>query len=130
MIQRSVNDFALIRYKGHKMTAHVINIFHQQSLGFVKETLLAKTTTKQVVITHHVPTFMNYPGQYKNSNINSAFATELFDIIEESNADAWIYGHHHSNVPEFAIGNTRMLTNQLGYVRIGENKSFDPSAII
>ena len=92
---------------------------------------MAKRTDKQrIVVTHHVPTMMHYPEQYKNSNINSAFAVELFDTIESSNATHWIYGHHHCNTPAFKIGNTTMLTNQLGYVQQNEHQLFDPSAII
>jgi len=92
---------------------------------------LAKPTDKQrIVITHHVPTLMHYPEQYKNSNINSAFAVELFDTIESSNATHWIYGHHHCNTPAFKIGNTTLLTNQLGYVMQNEHQLFNPAAII
>jgi hypothetical protein len=37
-------------------------------------------------------------------------------MIEKSDIDYWVYGHHHYNTPEFIVGNTRMVTNQLGYV--------------
>lgn len=40
----------------------------------------------------------------------SYFEVELHDSIFDSNAAYWIYGHHHNNTPEFAIGNTIMLT--------------------
>ncbi len=130
IIERSVNDFGMIENNGKRLFAQDIALFHERCLSYVKGQLSANRHRKKLVVTHHVPTFMNYPQQYKNSEINSAFATELYNFIETSNADAWIYGHHHSNVPEFAIGNTRMLTNQLGYVGSGENRSFDPSAII
>ena len=36
-----------------------------------------------------------------------------------------LYGHHHQNIPEFTIGKTKMLTNQLGYVGYGEHMLFD-----
>lgn len=62
--------------------------------------------------------------------INSAFATELFNFIETSNAAYWIYGHQHCNTAPFKIGNTTMLTNQLGYVQQNEHQLFNPSANI
>jgi hypothetical protein len=67
---------------------------------------------------------MNYPGIYKNSPLTEAFAVELFDLIEDSGAACWIYGHHHVSTPEFTIGQTKMLTNQLGYVHHREHGSF------
>ena len=53
-----------------------------------------------------------------------AFATELFDLIELSNVDYWIFGHSHEVVPDFKIGKTTLTTNQLGYVEYGEHHNF------
>lgn len=83
-----------------------------------------------IVVTHHVPTLLNYPAAYKGDSLNEAFATELFDLIENSPVNYWIYGHHHSNVPEFQIGRTKMLTNQLGYLQRREHLDFRKMAII
>jgi hypothetical protein len=68
----------------------------------------------------------------KASDITQAFTVELFDFIEEYSdiINYWIYGHHHFNTEEFKIGNTTLLTNQLGYVRSGENDLFKMDAII
>lgn len=130
IVQQSVNDFNFIKQNGKTLTAKDFNAMHKTDLDFL-QTALAKPTYKQrIVITHHVPTLMHYPEQYKNSNINSAFAVELFDTIENSNATHWIYGHHHCYTPAFKIGNTAMLTNQLGYVQNNEHKIFNHSAII
>lgn len=83
-----------------------------------------------VVVSHHVPTLMNYPRIYKNSPLTEAFAVELFDLIADSAVDCWIYGHHHINTPEFRVGKTRMLTNQLGYVHRYEYKSFEREKMV
>jgi len=48
----------------------------------------------------------------------------LDDLISQTTPDYWIYGHHHRNIPEFKIGHTKMLTNQLGYVQHNENSLF------
>ena len=68
---------------------------------------------------------MNYPAQYKGDILNEAFAVELFDFIESSNINYWVYGHHHSNTPEFSIKNTKLITNQLGYVQQNEHLKFE-----
>jgi DNA-binding NarL/FixJ family response regulator len=48
---------------------------------------------KTIVVSHHIPTFYNYPEKYRHSELNTAFATELFDLIEVSNVDYWILPH-------------------------------------
>ena len=78
-----------------------------------------------MVVTHHVPTYKNYPEKYKDSIINEAFAVELFDFIETFAPDYWIYGHTHGNTPDFEIGKTKLLTNQLGYMKYGEQDGFN-----
>ncbi|MEY2828238.1 MAG: hypothetical protein RIQ33_96, partial [Bacteroidota bacterium] len=92
--------------------------------------LSTEKNDKTVVVTHHVPTLKNYPEQYINSNINEAFAVELYDFIEASNINYWIYGHHHANTADFKIGKTNLLTNQLGYIRHGEHRKYKNGKII
>ena len=52
--------------------------------------------------------------------MNSAFATELSDFIADSRIDAWIFGHSHANI-DATIGNSRIVSNQMGYVNYGEH---------
>ena len=129
-IERSVSDFAVIRYKEYKFSAVPYNELHRQALNFITTELEKDYAGKTIVVTHHMPTMLNYPAHYKSSPINEAFAVELFDLIEKSEIDCWIYGHHHTNTPEFTIGKTRMLTNQLGYVHHGEHRAFDHAKTI
>lgn len=127
-VQQSVSDFHVIKNSGRNLTVPEFNELHESSLAFLKKALTQAKGEKQVVITHHVPTLLNYPEQYKNSPINEAFAVELFDFISGFNADYWIYGHHHCNTPSFKIGQTQMLTNQLGYVQLNEHGLFQRDA--
>jgi len=129
-IEQSVNDFRVIKYYGSNFSAEKFNQLHRDSVAFISKELEEKKAAKTVVVTHHVPTLLNYPPMYKGSAINEAFATELFDLIEKLSPDAWIYGHHHVNVPDFSIGKTKLLTNQLGYVDHGEHHSFNPEKLI
>lgn len=43
--------------------------------------------------------------------------------------DYWIYGHTHSNTTDFAICNTQLLCNQLGYVKYNEHQLFNNKKI-
>ena len=125
VIQHGLSDFHEIRNGDNLFTAEQFNQFHQEALNFLFGELAISYPGQSVVVTHHVPTLLNYPAQYKNSELNGAFVTELSDPIYDSGADYWIYGHHHQNTLEFKIGHTRLLTNQLGYVRYRENKGFE-----
>ena len=94
-------------------------------MEFIKNELTDNKSKHTIVATHHVPTLLNYPEQYKGDVLNDAFAVELFDFIEKTNIDYWIFGHHHENTPKFKIGETKMLTNQLGYVGYEKVNGFD-----
>ena len=120
-IQQSMSDFQVIHYNGHPFTPFHFNQFHEESLQFLKKEL---NLGKSMVITHHVPTLMHYPEQYKGDLLNEAFAVELHDFIEPSGIEYWLFGHHHQNIADFKIGSTRLITNQLGYVKYKENAGF------
>jgi hypothetical protein len=77
-----------------------------------------------------MPTFLNYPEEYKGDALNEAFAVELSDLIETAEPDYWIFGHHHQNKGEFKIGKTLLTTNQLGYVMYNEQEGFNKGKII
>jgi len=100
------------------------NNLHKDSLSFIRKELKSSKNERKIVVTHHAPTFMNYPENYKGDILNEAFAVELYNLIEKSKPDVWIFGHHHSNVDDFTIGKTQMLTNQLGYIKYNENKGY------
>jgi hypothetical protein len=129
-IERSMNDFRTIKNNGYWLSMEVYNEWHQECLAFLKAEIDKPFAGKTLVTTHHIPTFLNYPPQYKGDILNEAFAVELHDYIESSDIVCWVYGHHHSNIPDYKIGTTSMLTNQLGYVKYGENKTFQRDKFI
>jgi predicted phosphohydrolase len=131
-IARSVTDYRSILQDGQPFRPLHSNRLHAECLSFAQSAVadVRANNSKVVVATHHVPTLQNYPKQFKGSLINEAFASELYDYIGPSGINAWIYGHHHCNTPEFMIGNTRLLTNQLGYIRKREYYGFRKDAVI
>ncbi len=129
-IERSMNDFHQIKNKGFRLSAEKYNELHAESLAFIQKEISEPEEQQMAVFTHHCPTFMNYPAQFKGDALNEAFAVELFELIESSNINYWVYGHHHSNTPEFRIGNTKLITNQLGYVQGNEHLKFETNKFI
>jgi hypothetical protein len=128
-VVKRVQDFSKIRWNGNQMTPQVYNQLHQNALHFLAPALESKAARK-MVISHHIPSFLNYPKKYQNDPINACFATNLDDFIQKTAQNAWIYGHHHDNIPSFLIGQTTLYTNQLGYVKFKEGVGFDRSASI
>ncbi len=124
-ITRAMSDFHVINNGRGKLNIPTYNSLYEACLKFIEQALADAGTANKIVMTHHVPTFMHYPEKYKADVLNQAFASELYDFIDTSGIDCGIYGHHHCNIPEFKIGNTRMLTNQLGYVKYGEHRDFN-----
>ena len=129
-IKSHVSDFSVISIDGEDFRPKHFNQLHNESLEFITTELEKRKTEKNVVITHHVPTLMNYSEEYKKNSLNEAFVVELYDLIEKYQPECWIYGHSHYNAPEFNIGKTKLLTNQLGYVSMDEHKSFRLDAYI
>lgn len=127
--ERVVSDFRRILYKGDLMTFAEFNKEHERCLNFIKESVVASTAPIKIVVTHHVPSFQMLSPEFKGSAANGAFTVELFDYIVDSNINYWIYGHSHRNIDKL-IGNTRCLSNQLGYVFSGENGTFEAGKTI
>jgi predicted phosphohydrolase len=129
IVEKRVQDFNQIQWNGGKFTPQAYNQLHQDALDFLAPALASKTARK-LVITHHVPSFLNYPKKHQNDPINACFASNLDDFMQKTTQNAWIYGHHHVNIPPFLIGQTKLCTNQLGYVKLKKGTGFDRSAII
>ena len=130
-VSRGLNDFYQTRFNGKRLTVEDYNRMHDYCLDFIKKSVAESTAKHIVVVTHHLPTLQVVAAQHKGSVLNNAFATELGNFIADSRIDAWIYGHSHTNI-DTEIGNTRVMSNQMGYVFHNEHltNSFDVSKYI
>lgn len=115
IIHSGMPDFRQILHNGERLTPSAFNAEHERSLAFIKRSVAESTAEHIVIVTHHLPSYAVVAPKYKDSMLNSAFATELSDYIANSRIDAWIFGHSHAN-EDATIGNTLLLSNQLGYV--------------
>lgn len=129
-IQRNMSDFHVITYQGQRFSTAVFNQLHEECRTFLVSALQDNKDCETIVVSHHVPTLINYPQRYEESLLNEAFVVELSDLIESSGIDYWIYGHTHANTTDFEVGKTLMLTNQLGYIEYNEHQDFDIAKII
>src|SRR4030042_3616298 len=129
-IRQRLSDFHAIKFNRKGLTPDHYNLLHEQCRSFLNKELYNGRPEKKIIVTHHVPTFMNYPEKYKGDSLNEAFAVELTTDVLKSDAAFWIFGHHHTNTPDFLIGSTTLTTNQLGYVKYNECPGFDTKKII
>lgn len=118
--ERCVSDFHRIMYGDHLLTAADFNREHQRCLQFVKQSVRESKADTKIVLTHHVPTGLCTAAEFSGSTINGAFSVELSNYIADSGINYWIYGHSHRNI-DAQIGDTHIISNQLGYVSHGEH---------
>lgn len=84
-------------------------------------TNFARTAIKPetVVITHHMPSRLLVPGEYKTSQTNRFFVSDMTELIMAKQPKLWVCGHTHSPRQNF-IDKTEIICNPYGYP--GENK--------
>jgi len=115
-VQRVLNDFACIRGFG---LAEYVNA-HWQFVDLLEDELRVAggaQRTHHVVISHYLPSYRLIHPDYRDSPINSAFATEMA-AADDPRIIAWFYGHTHKGQ-----AGPRFFCNPLGYP--GENS--DPT---
>lgn len=127
--EQVISDFRRILYNGEPLTFAEFNREHSRCLSFIEDVVAKSDAAHKVMVTHHVPSFELLNPRFANSKANGAFTVELAPYIEQSGIDYWIYGHSHYN-KDAIIGNTRCVSNQLGYVSHMEHLTFNQSKII
>ena len=124
--ERAVSDFRQIRFGEGRLTWERFNEEHRRCLAFLKESVGRSVAEHLIVVSHHVPSFQLMSSEFEGSTLNGVFTVELGDYISQSPIEYWIYGHSHRNI-DVSIGQTRVVSNQLGYVFQYEHVSFDPA---
>ena len=130
-VEWGVNDFRRIKWGENRLSGEHFNELNQSCIDFIKKSVSETKNSLKIVLTHHLPSPLLVDERFKGSNLNGAFMCDLTNYIANSNIDYWIYGHSHCNI-DYQIGNTRLLSNQMGYVAYNENvmNKFDPGKFI
>jgi hypothetical protein len=130
-VQLGLTDCRRIVYDGRKFNSQDYTPIHRKCFAWLSNATEQSSAKHKIVVTHHCPTLNFKDPRFIESQINSAFCAPLDSFIEQSDIEAWIFGHTHYNGGQgLYIGNTLMLSNQLGYVQFGESKSFANNATI
>lgn len=130
-VWKGMNDFRQIMYQGKLLQTEEFNQMHTFCRNFIKRCLAESTAKHIVVVAHHLPTLEVVAPHHKGSVLNSAFATELGELIADSRIDAWIYGHSHTNI-DTEINGTKIVSNQMGYIFQNEHitNGFEPGKFL
>jgi len=133
-IGHGMNDFHIIgnsaKGEGMGFTAH-------DSVEINKRTREKINYDADVIITHHHPLYRKHT-RFPLNDITYGFCnTGLEDLIWDSKAKYWLFGHTHDSTSEILNG-THVISNQQGYPRRSwqtgdmtyENANFDPSLIL
>lgn len=122
--ESAITDFSRIRYGNKPLDWIRFNNEHHRCFRFLEQSVKQSTAKHIIVVTHHVPSFELMAPEFKGSPLNGAFTVELGGYIAASPIEYWIYGHSHRNIDK-VIGNTKCISNQLGYVFQNEHRFFD-----
>lgn len=114
-IESRITDFHRIRYGEDRLDFVKFNDIHHQSVDFIRKALKESSDGDIIVVSHHLPSQILVSDKFKGSNLNDAFSSEQGNWIADSKIKYWIYGHSHENITG-QIGQTKLLSNQLGYV--------------
>jgi predicted phosphohydrolase len=111
----TINDTIYIR----EMTIETYNEAHKLCRAFLEKALQETTTNKNIIITHHMPSYDLIDKQYRIPRMepyNQWFATDLNEMIESNKyrIKCWIYGHTHTPSEQILQG-IPMLCNTVGY---------------
>lgn len=113
IVQAGLNDYRMIRKPGSPMpiTAMDTLSLHEDHLAWLAGRLATRHDGPTVIITHHGP---HPEASLPLDAISAGFVSDLSEMIEEHQPDAWVFGHTHR--PQSAIlGKTRIHNVGLGY---------------
>lgn len=104
-------------FNNNKLCAQITLEEHRRAFSYIKNAYeWRQPADKVVVVTHHAPSFKSHNNS-RLSNLDalsSAFYSEYFDWIAESNISYWIHGHTHHDV-DYDIGGTNIRGCMYGY---------------
>lgn len=113
--QRGINDFRVI--DGWSVDAAEAE--YERQIGYIKAAA-SITEGKKVIVTHFLPAFECVAERYKSNSfavlLNKYFANNLGEWISYQSNTTWLFGHTHDAM-DFKIGDTRLVSNPLGYAR-------------
>lgn len=111
-----VSNNRIIMFKYLFPTIKEANAEFTKSYEWLKNSLEESSNDRQVIITHHVPTYSLQHEKYKHTGsafTNSLFYSEILDSLDLSKVKYWYCGHTHES-GKIKYGNTEIIINPYG----------------
>jgi Icc-related predicted phosphoesterase len=126
----AMSDYRVIRTEPDKRRLRPEDsaAMHAASLRWLVSELAKPCNGPTVVITHHCPALGSCDPRFHDDPLCPAFASDLGKLIMSSQVRLWVDGHTHYN-HDYALGPTRIISNQRGYPR-EVVPGFDPELVI
>lgn len=118
-LQDGINDFRLIE-------GFVPWVYEQNRE--LRAFLQAEVRERDIVITHHLPSALSVPVEYRDSPLNCFFVSDETALIAERRPALWIHGHTHGPC-DYYLGATRIVCNPRGYPS-ERNTGFNPQLVV
>jgi Icc-related predicted phosphoesterase len=106
----SINDSKMDVFNSHiEYIGEFIDNFR-----FLEKTLKTHTNHPRVVITHHLPSMRLNHEKFSTHPSNSAFSTNILDLINVHGVSYWFCGHTHE-FGKIKYGDMKCIVNPVGY---------------
>lgn len=99
------------------------------SCRWLKRELEKAEPENTVVVTHFPPCGKARNHHFSENSLTAYFQADCQTIIEHYQPAVWCYGHNHYS-DQMKIGNTLVVSNQLGYPNEQYTQVYDPGRII
>lgn len=115
----NMNDYNYVRCEHDE---DIVKLFprktiewHKKSVAYIEKICSENPDKKIVIISHHAPSKKSIAPQYRKSELNPAYASNLDGLIEKySNIKLWVSGHSH-NDSDYKIAQCRCIARPFGY---------------
>ena len=101
---------------------------HKKSKIFL-EACFKRPHPKRVVVTHHAPSLKSINPVFATHRLTPCYASRLDELVKSSGAAYWFHGYTHYPI-NYKLGNTRVMTNQRGYLPYHPAKGFNEKFIV
>ena len=125
MASQVMPDFRIIDSNDGDYTPMMSITRHKESLDWLRTQLQTPFDGKTVVVTHHAPSALSVPEQFKGDTLSPAFSSNLDALVAQ--ADLWIHGHTHTCF-DYPVERARVIANPGGYPN--ENAAFDAALVV
>lgn len=126
---RCMNDYRKISLDGQRLTPDDTVAMHNDFLAQLGQHG-PPSTCKCVVVGHHLPSPQSIDNDYRSSDVNPAYASNLEAYMQGVYAPAlWVHGHTHRS-KDYVCGQTRVVCNPRGYVPYEPNTGFQGDLVV